>query len=212
MNFLKRIFYFGHGRSYNKTEETSKHDLIYHSHVKFNVASQSFKINVDKINNQIALSCPMLSRLGIFYQQNELRFDVDSETECQNKALFNLLIKCNQMREISYLKSFKVQKSDDFESTDLILDRRRSKRKQNRRDGYEKSKRSSPNSKSYFHFIKYAIQNATNRSKHVDMRPCYGFDMTQSAGHLLDKDADYIETTLPRIPAPRNDFHSLLKM
>jgi hypothetical protein len=63
----------------------------------------------------------------------------------------------------------------------------------------------------YFHYIKHAIENATSRSKHVNMRPCYGFDITPSSGHLLDKNnADFIETSLPRICPPANDFHSHL--
>jgi hypothetical protein len=131
------------------------------------------------------------------------------------------LTKCVHIREISYLKSFKVQQDDTedesedtFESEDEHDDppSQQAKRKRRYSRGADHPKRfasETVNSKSYFHYIKFAIQNATNQSKHVNMRPCYGFDITPSSGHLLDdkSNIDFIETSLPRITPPSNDFH-----
>ena len=101
------------------------------------------------------------------------------------------------MKQISYLKSFKVQDEDDEEleeeqqqNNDLLV------------EGNSKKK-----VKNYFHYIRYAIQNASSRSNHVNMKPCYGFDLTPSSGHLLDYKGGFIETSLPLIKPPYNDFH-----
>jgi hypothetical protein len=147
------------------------------------------------------------------------------------------------IREISYLKSFKIQHEDDeidsnndsnndsdedqeFESDDesnyssddqdefnhhlnqtkqSSLHLKRKKRELLKRKKREKLIKT----RSYFHFIKYAIHNTSIRSVHVNMRPCYGFDITPSSGHLLDvySGFDFIETSLPKIRPPENDFH-----
>lgn len=96
------------------------------------------------------------------------------------------------MKQISYLKSFKI-KDDDDEPDHMTED-------------------SDVTYHNYFHYIRYAIQNASSYSPHIDMKPCYGFDLTPSTGYLLEKNGDFIETTLPIIKPPRNDFHfNLLK-
>jgi hypothetical protein len=117
------------------------------------------------------------------------------------------------MKEISYLKSFKVQDDDDEPENDdvdkEIEAKSRSKRFKPNVQRSASSSRKVFKKKNYFHFIRYAIENASVRSSHVNMRPCYGFDITPSSGHLLDtKVNSFIETTLPRIRPPRHDFHA----
>jgi hypothetical protein len=95
------------------------------------------------------------------------------------------------MKQISYLKSFKVQDEDE---DDL--------------DNYEDLDETKINKgKNYYHYIKYAIRNASAHSNHVDINPCYGFDLTPSSGHLLDAKSGFIETSLPAIKPPSKDFH-----
>ena len=95
------------------------------------------------------------------------------------------------MKEISYLKSFKVQDDDDDEDDedDEGSKPRPKKFKPNVQRSVSPSRRTCKK-KNYFHFIKYAIENASVRSSHVNMRPCYGFDITPSSGHLLDTKVD----------------------
>lgn len=124
------------------------------------------------------------------------------------------------MKEISYLKSFKVQDDDDDDDDDedepnhddsdkQIETKSRPKRFKPNVQRLSSTSRRTCKKKNYFHFIKYAIENASVRSSHVNMRPCYGFDITPSSGHLLDtKVNSFIETTLPRIRPPRHDFHA----
>lgn len=38
-------------------------------------------IDIDAINNELARSCTMLTNLGIFYRQSELKFDEDPLVE-----------------------------------------------------------------------------------------------------------------------------------
>jgi hypothetical protein len=103
------------------------------------------------------------------------------------------------MKQISYLKSFKIQdededdqEEDEEDSQNLHLDKRKSR--------------------NYYNYIRFAIQNASIHSNHVNMKPCYGFDLTPSSGHLLDSKGGFIETSLPLIKPPLNDFHvNLLK-
>ena len=103
------------------------------------------------------------------------------------------------MKQISYLKSFKIQDEDeeDQEEDD---------------DDSQLSNLDKRKSKNYYNYIRYAIQNASIQSIHVNMKPCYGFDLTPSSGHLLDSKGGFIETSLPIIMPPLNDFHvNLLK-
>jgi hypothetical protein len=94
------------------------------------------------------------------------------------------------MKQISYLKSFKVNDDDNDDNID---------------EGNESSE--SGRKRNYFHYIRYAIQNASKKSTHVNMKPCYGYDLTPSAGYLLEANGDFIETNLPIIEPPLNDFH-----
>jgi hypothetical protein len=142
-----------------------------------------------------------------------------------------LLQRCVHIREISYLKSFKVQQDEDDEDQeednaddedddeDQVLQSDEDtdkKRKMSSRSTHTTKRFASlghtsagGKTRRYFQYVKHAIENATNQSKHVNMRPCYGFDITPSSGHLLDKSCniDFIETSLPRITPPSNDFH-----
>lgn len=139
--------------------------------------------------------------------------------ECKNDALIQLLQTCVNMIQISYLKSFKIQ-DDDFEEDnnedgedDGVDDEDDDDYDDEDVDEVKAKKRKVVNKvkqKNYFHFIKYAIQNASIRSNHVNMQPCYGFDITPSSGHLLDQNGGFIETTLPQILPPFNDFHTNL--
>ena len=109
------------------------------------------------------------------------------------------------------MKSFKVQDDDEDDDDDVDDDDGRiaSKSKPKKFKRSLSPSRRTCKKKNYFHFIKYAIENASVRSSHVNMRPCYGFDITPSSGHLLDtKVNSFIETTLPRIRPPRHDFHA----
>lgn len=131
------------------------------------------------------------------------------------------------MKQISYLKSFKIQEEneDDFDSEDdsddeegesdadsssgssdpeqPVYNGRSLKRK-----FIQMKTKQSKKSKSYFHYIRYAIEHASDCSSHVNMKPCYGFDITPSSGHFLDfNNLDFIETSLPVIRSPLNDFH-----
>jgi hypothetical protein len=112
------------------------------------------------------------------------------------------------MKKISYLKSFKIQ-DEDFDDDDDDYD----EDDEEDDDAVKAKKRkilSKIKPKNYFHFIKYAIQNASVKSSHVNMQPCYGFDITPSSGHLLDQHGGFIETTLPQVCPPSNDFHTNL--
>ena len=91
------------------------------------------------------------------------------------------------MISISYLKSFKLKDNVDddlFNPNEVKMEVR-----------------------NYFHFIRYAIQNASTHSRHVNMKPCYGYDLTPSSGYLLESNGDIIETSLPNIKPTLNDFH-----
>jgi hypothetical protein len=108
------------------------------------------------------------------------------------------------MKQISYLKSFKVQEDD------YIIEDDNEEDCDNNEHSYEHMNIANSNlkiSKKFFQYIKYAIENASNRSNHVSMQPCYGFDITPSSGCLLDANGGFIETSLPVIKPPRNDFH-----
>ena len=111
------------------------------------------------------------------------------------------------MKQISYLKSFKILDDDDLEDDDEDDD-------DLDEDEYAQVKRrkleNAVRPKNYFHFIKYAIKNASIKSNHVNMQPCYGYDITPSSGHLLDSNGGFIETSLPQIQPPFNDFHTNL--
>jgi hypothetical protein len=125
------------------------------------------------------------------------------------------------MKQISYLKSFKIQEdNDDDDPNESTLESDDDGSHSDDTDSYdEKEARAKAitrlretsakrKSRSYFHYIKYAIQNA---SPHVNMKPCYGFDITPSSGHFLDfTNMDFIETSLPVIRQPQNDFHTHL--
>ncbi len=93
------------------------------------------------------------------------------------------------MKQISYLKSFKLSDDDND-----ILDEGKGTLESGRR-------------RNYFHYIRYAINNASLQSSHVNMKPCYGYDLTPSTGYLLEANGDFIETNLPIIEPPLNDFH-----
>ncbi len=121
------------------------------------------------------------------------------------------------MKEISYLKSFKIQDDDDEEVQELITDDEDEHSGQEPLEGQEQpaSKRMklrrNKKKKNYFHFIRYAIANASIKSSHVSMQPCYGYDITPSSGHLLDRyNSGFIQTSLPQIRPPLNDFHANL--
>lgn len=187
LNNLK-VFNFGHGKSYRRSASS----LIYirrqvHSHED----DWSHSVDIDSINQCISLNCPNLTQLGIFYRQSELKFKRDSQIEYLNDSLIDLFKSCTNMRQISYLKSFKVQDEDEEEDEDTQTDFKRK-------------------IKNYYHYIRYAIQNATEKSNHVDMKPCYGYDLTPSSGFLLDSNGGFIETSLPLIKPPFNDFHNNL--
>ena len=235
MNNL-RVFYFGHGKSYKKNMTMPRyirHHLAYHSSSSHNSnglnqhdqVGNEIEIDIDQILGEIAENCLQLTHLGIFYRQNELKFKKDSNLECKNESLIDLLKKCVKIKEISYLKSFKVQQDDDEDENEengsdysesgeeIEEDNRHQKRKKHSNYLAKTSKREKlAKNKSYFHFIKYAIQTASTKSVHVSMRPCYGFDITPSSGHLLDtkNSLDFIETSLPKINPPQNDFHTHL--
>ncbi|RNA07442.1 F-box LRR-repeat [Brachionus plicatilis] len=199
LTHLKK-FYFGHGKSYKKYVSTKS----FLANRLFNVSSYehavSSLINIDDINNLLASCCRDLESYGIFYRQSELRFRRDEGAEFRNEALMNLVKSCPRLAEISYLKSFKIQddddelmqdEADDDESDDEVVVQERPASRKN-----------------YFYYIKYAIENACEHWSHVNMRPCYGFDISPSSGHLLDfNNFNFIETSLPAIQTPVNDFH-----
>jgi hypothetical protein len=121
------------------------------------------------------------------------------------------------MKEISYLKSFKIQDEDEDEEFDQKLvkdddDNENSSDEPIKKKHFAKLRSIVTNTrkkkKNYFHYIRYAIENASIKSNHVNMKPCYGYDITPSSGHLLDMSNNgFIQTSLPPIrPAP-NDFH-----
>jgi hypothetical protein len=131
---------------------------------------------------------------------------------------------CVYLKEISYLKSFKIQDDDDDEDiaqkfiTDDDEDIEYSSDELSTKKNFKKPTKITTNmkkkKKNYFHYIRYAIENASIKSNHVNMKPCYGYDITPSSGHLLDvSNSGFIQTSLPPIrPAP-NDFHlNLLKV
>ena len=109
------------------------------------------------------------------------------------------------MRQISYLKSFKIQ--DDDEEDENEEDTSEKEDDDEDEDDEYVSKKQKKKKKNYFHYIKYAIQNASIKSNHVNMQPCYGYDLTPSFGNLLDSNGGFIETSLPPIHPPSNDFH-----
>lgn len=115
-----------------------------------------------------------------------------------------LLQSCVNMRQISYLKSFKIQ--DDDVEDDEECDEDEDEDEENEEDEYV-IKKQKKKKKNYFHYIKYAIQNASIKSNHVNMQPCYGYDLTPSFGNLLDSNSEFIEPSLPPIHPPSNDFH-----
>ena len=164
-------------------------------------------IDIDRINSTLARCCKKLTHLGIFYRQSELLFERDQEIEHKNKYLVELLQSCVHMREISYLKSFKVQDEEE-EGLDATGSPPSSKRLQ--LDPALSGRMKVASSKaSYFHFIRYAIRNASKSSCHVNMQPCYGYDISVADGCHLNADCtEFLETTLPIIRPPRNDFHS----
>ena len=105
------------------------------------------------------------------------------------------------------MKSFKVQ--EDEEEYDLKID---DKHKNDSKSPFQENSNSKNQSmkkhNKYFHCIRYAIQNASIKSNHVNMKPCYGSDLTPSSGCLLD--AGFNESSLPEIEPPHNDFHTNL--
>ena len=197
-----KTFYFGHGKSYKKYLSTRSflHNRLFN--VTSYEASVNSLINIDDVNNLLASCCPDLVNYGIFYRQSELSFRRHQKIQYRNEALINLLKNCIHLKEISYLKSFKIQDDDDDDvSREDELDE----------DEFDDERvHSEPSSygKNYFYYIKYAIENASEHSIHVNMKPCYGFDISPSSGHLLDfNNFSFIETSLPAIQTPVNDFH-----
>jgi hypothetical protein len=196
-----RVFNFGHGKSYKKSAASS-----------FRRENFDSSIDIDAINCKLSANCRNLTNLGIFNRQCELKFKRDPMNECKNEALIDLLKSCIHMKQISYLKSFKIQDDDfdengqDDDDADFDEEEEEDSRVQVKRRKIFNETRP----KNYFHFIKYAIQNASAKSNHVNMQPCYGYDMTPSSGHLLDQNGGFIETTLPLIMPPINDFHTYL--
>lgn len=191
------ILNFGHGKSYRSSSKLAqiKHRFqhIYNNSTSSSQISEleetnsNQAIDIDSINSTIAQYCSNLKYLGIFYRQSELKFKKDPYINFKNDELMNLFIKCKYMKQISYLKSFKLKDEDE----DVNI-----------QDFEENSKY-----QNYFHFIRYAIQNASNSSVHINMNPCYGFDLSPSASYLLESNGDIIETSLPIVEPPRNDFH-----
>jgi len=179
LNNLK-VFNFGHGKSCKRSIKFLQSDR------HFDEFNASHSIDIDAINSTLANFCVNLTHLGIFHRQSELRFKRDASIEFKNDELFKLLISCKYMNQISYLKSFKLK--DDDDNNECIEE-------------------SSSVNKNYFHFIRYAIQNTSTHSTHVDMKPCYGSDLTPSAQYLLEPNGDFIEPNLPLIQPPVNDFH-----
>ena len=136
------------------------------------------------------------------------------------------------MREISYLKSFRIQdddrecgdndhddEDDDDETTDESTAENNNSRHHHLSPSHSREARTSTTAQqrdkkkkksNYFHYIRFAIEHATLKSSHVNMQPCYGYDLTPSSGHLLDASGGFIETSLPPIQTPHNDFHSNL--
>lgn len=134
----------------------------------------------------------------------------------------NLLEKCSRLREISYLKSFKIQEDDDddeeeTEDTNNEESNESAAATDDTNDSVESEESEEDlttrpllqrKCRSYYRYIKYAIENVNPR---VNMKPCYGFDITPTSGHFLDfSNRDFIETTLPPIRPPLNDFHTRL--
>ncbi|CAF0936777.1 unnamed protein product [Brachionus calyciflorus] len=209
--FLKNL-YFGHGKSYKKSMSSRK----FLKSRMFKFTSQEYGvncvINIDEINSLVAQTCTNLVNYGIFYRQSELRFRRDENEEFRNEALIKLLRNCENLKEISYLKSFKIQDDDtdeDDDDSDILIDENEESDEDEEEDEVNMKNMSKSNKKkSYFYFVKYAIENASVRSTHVNMKPCYGFDITPSSGHLLDvNNFNFIETSLPLIQPPKNDFH-----
>ena len=171
-------------------------------------------IDIDRINSTLARCCKKLTHLGIFYRQSELMFERDPQIEHKNKYLIELLQSCVNMKQISYLKSFKVQDEEDEGVQDSAGTtgsppscKRFHADPSLRRGGGAAG--AGTKSASYFHFIRYAIQHASKSSCHVNMQPCYGYDISPSSGCHLNADCtEFLETTLPVIRPPRNDFHS----
>ncbi len=136
----------------------------------------------------------------------------------KNDALIILLQSCVYMKEISYLKSFKIQDEDEEFDQKFMKDEDEYNEDScgdlSTEKYYLNSLTIATNiKKNYFHFIRYAIQNASMKSNHVNMKPCYGYDITPSSGHLLDiSNNGFIQTSLPPIRPATNDFHlNLLK-
>ena len=139
-----------------------------------------------------------------------MKFKRDELVECKNEALIELLQNCVDILKISYLKSFKIQDDDFDNDNDEEDDDEDDEDEYHIQTKRRKFRSESIPKKNYFHFIKYAIQNASIKSSHVNMQPVYGYDITPSSGHLLDQNGGFIETTLPQIKPPFNDFHTNL--
>ena len=81
----QRVFHFGHGKSYKKSSATRRAQLFtspfQHLAAETVVNFVYEMIDIDAINNELAVHCPHLTELGIFYRQSELKFKKDSDVE-----------------------------------------------------------------------------------------------------------------------------------
>jgi hypothetical protein len=195
-----QVFNFGHGKSLKKPRkqqqlQQQQQYLRQQQQISdMKPKSASSKIDIDLINHSISTHCRNLTHLGIFYRQCELHFEADRSVKFKNKYLFELIRSCRQLKSIMYLKSFKF---DDNDEDDLNAEQ------------IEQSEKSVKRSSNYYEFIRFAIQNASTTSFRVNMQPCYGFDISPSS--IISKNSNsnkFLETNLPIIKPPRNDFHS----
>jgi hypothetical protein len=86
------VFYFGHGKSYKKNMSTSNrftsNHLTYYNSSSGSASKQTGEednlqdlIDIDRILTTVATTSPGLMRVGVFYRQNELKYQKSTTSE-----------------------------------------------------------------------------------------------------------------------------------